>query len=301
MKTNDGSLDYAAGMNRDFLHYLVSKTTAPLEGKNTFIGVEAHRRTPIEVAAIAFIGAGVARHTMLIVDSFQEMTGTDAKYVADGKAALRSQIELLQLAFDFEVKIEEASSFMNTLTYRAIYEDTRRKVNGAGLEHELRKSLPEGEHDLTFALSEVAVIKYMELEKGIEVKIGQEREELYDGVIKELTALKFAYLHPFFAFRTGDEVKTPYNPDSGTKNGGKRIMLGDAPDRVAEIIRLGPLNAQVALTRLGFAAMVLKGARITLSEKAIQPENCFNSVLALLEKREIARVRETFAKHRHFG
>ena len=281
--------------------YLISETTAPLKNKNTFMGVEAHQKTPIEIAAIAFIGAGVACHTLLIVDSFQETNKADASYLVNGKAALKSKVELLQMAYAFDVNILEASSFMGTPAYNAIYCDVGKQISDKNLETQLAKTLPEGKHDLTFAFHEVAVCRYMELEHGMEAKIGQKREKLYDGAIGKITGLDFAYLFPFYAFGTGEEIKTPYNPESGAKEGGKRIMLNDNPERVSEIIGRGPLNAQISLTRLGFAAATLKGSPIALSEKYPQPENCLNSVEAIFEQCELMNTNRRFAKYRYYG
>ncbi len=280
--------------------YIIGESTAPLKNKRTFMGVEVHQRIPIEVVAIALIDAGVANHTLLVVDSFQEMNGADARLIANGKAALRSQLELLTLAYSIEPAIAETSSFMNTPAYKALYKDAGNEVRSKNLEGQLGKTLPEGEYSLDFALHEAAVCRYMELEYGMEVKIGQAREKLYDSVIGEITGLDFAYLFPFYAFGNGEEVKTPYNPESGARNGGKRIMLGDEPDKVAEIIKRGPYKAQEAMTRLGFAAALIKG-EITLSEKFPQPENCLNSIEALIEQIEMARTRRRFAKLRAYG
>lgn len=280
--------------------YLIAETTAPLRNKRTFMGIEAHTRTPIELAAIAFIGAAT-EHTLLIVDSFQAMTGANERYVSDGKAALKVQLELLQTAFDFEVVVKETSSFMTTPTYSAIYSDVERQVRGSKLEEELRRSTPDGDSDIIFALHEVATTRYMQREHGIEVKVGQRREKLYDTVIAEATGMDFAYTFPFFAFVTGKEVKTPYNPESGAKEGGKRIMLGDAPEKIAETIRRGPLDAQIAMTRLGFAAAALKNVPITLTEKYPQPENCLNAIGLLVEQYEIAKLRRRLAKSRYIG
>ncbi len=253
------------------------------------------------MAAIAFIGAGVYKHTLLVVDTFQEMNKADASYIANGKAALKSQLELLQLAYNFEVNVLETSSFMNTSAYRALYQDVANQITSKSLEMQLSKTLPEGEYDLTFAFNEVAVCRYMEQEMGMEAKIGQKREKLYDEVIGQVTGLDFAYLFPFFAFGTGEQIKTPYNPDSGARNGGKRIMLGDDPERVSEIIKKGPLNAQVALTRIGFAAAALEGKPIYTTEKSLQPESCLNSVVAMMENYEAAKLRRKFAKYRYYG
>ncbi len=281
--------------------YLIAETTAPLKNKHTFMGIEAHRKTPIEVAAIALIGGCVGRHTLLIVDSFQEMAKVKPDYVKDGKKALNAKLEALQQAFGFEVNHLESSSFAQTACYDAIYNDVSRQIVGSPLETELRKALPEGVTDLKYALHEVATTRFMQLEYGVEIKVGQIREKLYDAVISAVTGMDFAYLFPFFAFGTGEIVKTPYSPDSGTKNGGKRIMLGDGPERVAEVIKQGPLGAQIALTRLGFAATALQGSRIALSEKYPQPENCLNSVEALVEQVEVTRLRRMFGKYRYLG
>lgn len=283
--------------------YLIAEMTSPLRNKRTFMGVEAHQKTPIEVAATAFIAGGVASHTLLIVDSFQVMQQNRNKkapeYVADGKAALNAKLEILQEAFNFGVNVIEASSFMGTPAYHAIHRDIEKLVTGTGLEEELKRELMTT--DLTFALHEIAATRYMQLEQGIEVKVGQKQEKGYDCVIGKVTGLDFAYLHPFFTFGTGEIVKTPYSPDSGTKNGGKRIMFGDGPEKVAETIKLGPLNAQIALTRLGFAAATLHGLCVTLSEKHLQPENCLNSVEALIEQVEVTKLRKRFGKYRYLG
>ncbi|MBS3133354.1 hypothetical protein J4470_04525 [Candidatus Woesearchaeota archaeon] len=216
METSDASRDYTPGnncvtrKNGVCIDYLINETTEPpytLYDKATFMGVGAYKKTPIEVAAMAFIGKSVASHTLLIVDSFQEMTGTNAKDIEEGKAALKSQLRLLQDAFDVEIKVEETSSFIETPAYRAIYHDVERKLASSELENELRKSLPEGEYDLTFALSEVAVTMYMQLEHGIRIKVGQRRGKLYDGVIGAVSGIGFSYLFPFFCLwnRRGGE------------------------------------------------------------------------------------------------
>jgi hypothetical protein len=281
-----------------FFGYIIDETTAPLQNKRAFMGIEAHTRIPIEVAAMAFIGAGVASHTLLIVDSFQEMSKTEAKNIADGKAALKAQLGFLQQAFGFEVDIKETSSFMETQDYNAVYKDVEKQVIGSELEVELRKSLPEGERDLTFALSEVAVTRYMRLEHGMDVKIGQRREKLYDVVIGEVAEIDFAYLHDFYAFGTGNLVKTPYKPSSGADNGGKRITLGMDAGSIEEIIKLGPLHSQEAIARIGFAAAALKGIQVPEPKEQAQLQTCLKYVLGvLIREYELSKVKKKFRKY----
>ncbi len=277
--------------------YVIAEATAPLRNKNAFMGIEAHQKVPLELAAIAFAGAGTLSYTLLIVDTFQKMNGADDRQTSDGKAALRAQLETLQSAYGIEVGIIEASSFMSNSIYALVYSDVSREVRGTNLEEAVRKTLPEGKTDISFAIHEVAVCRYLQLEHGMDVKIGQQREKLYDPVIAQLTKLDFGYLFPFYAFITGEEVKTPYNPSSGAKNGGKRLMINDPPDKVAETIAQGPLNAQVALTRLGYAAHALVGKLLQLSEKSNQPENCMSAVMSLLEQCEIARLKRKYARY----
>lgn len=276
--------------------YLISSSTVPLEKKRTFIGVEAHRKVPVELAAIAFLGAS-ADHTLLIVDEFQKANKVPEQYVADGKAALKAHLEALQSAFGFKVNVVEASSFMHTPAYDALYRDTRKQIIGSPLEELLRKSLPRGVNDLTYSINEVAVTKYMEAEYGSEVKVGQGRERLYDAAIGAVTNLGFAYLLPTFAFVTGCEVKTPYNPESGTKEGGKRLMLGEPMERFADIIRQGPENAQLALAKIGYAAAALKNKDNSI-RCGLKPELCIQATSFLIEEYEVARARKKFEKYR---
>ncbi len=243
-----------------------------LQSKNGFFGIEAHPKTPVELIAITLLARRFKSYKILIVDSFQLMDyersngkiGANPKDVMDAVGKTRHELDQIARTFNLNFDVSECSQFFKTERYQAVFREVSSIVDECGIREDLRKTIPAGQNkdDVSFAVNELATVEYMRLFEGVNVKVGQPREALYDQFLPG--DMKFAYLIPFYALGTqAPEEVTPYNPASGTKNGGKRIIL-DAFDKrdyrsVAEVFQSGPPQAQMSLHKLALAAAASQG------------------------------------------
>lgn len=244
-----------------------------LRDKSGFFGIEAHKDTPVEVLAIALLSKTFASYRLLVVDSFQIMGGAAPAEINAGIGKLRSELETLAGVFGLNFDITLCSEFFERRDYQDLFKDieaaVKRSTELIGL---LRSTIPDGEDKskLGYAIHEVATTAYLHATKGVNVKVGQQRERLYDILIKELVkGLNFAYMTPFYAFGTSaPEEVTPYKPTSGSRNGGKRILIGgknfaDSYDGIARTLCSGPVKAQemmYLLTQAAGAAGIASGS-----------------------------------------
>jgi hypothetical protein len=294
METSDGSLDYAPDLGGPvklqgakmplsasgrmelgsfgMLEELLIEDTEPpmlrkkLYEKTGFFGMEAYSEMPIETTAIALASQLFRKYDVLIVDSFQLMEGTEKNKLKQNMERTKEKLQMLAETFRLSFSFSLCSEFFETRRYREL----RRETEAAVLQSEeltelARKTVPHGKNknDLSFAIDEAATIRYMHIFKGADVKLGQQREKLYDALVRRLEgSIVFAYLPPFFAL--GEEPArevTPYAPKSGISHGGKRILFDEIDgraqetlERVAEKLESGPPKAQAGLYRLALAA-----------------------------------------------
>ncbi len=297
MKTSDGSLDYAAGKlkrslgkrnigglieDRGYLDpsdnegMLLIMETDPqklkrphsLSNKKGFFGIEAHLNTPIETIAVALASLLFSRYEILIVDSFQLTNGAKPQEVNAAVGKTRHELGILGETFGLVFDVTLCSDFFGTGKYLEVFNETEEAVrNSSELTQIIRKTVPEGanKNDLSYSIHEISTTRYMHAFKGADVKAGQQREKLYDAAIKEIAkGMGFAYLFPFFALGTKEpEEVTPYRPSSGTRNGGKRILIDNFDKKnyasIAELLRSGTAEAQKSLYRMALAAGLASG------------------------------------------
>lgn len=300
MEMNDGSADYGvekrklSGLieDRGYLDSfgmegrLLIKDTEPrgLQGKHRlsykkgFFGLEAHLRTPIETIAIALSSVLFDRYEILIVDSFQLMNGAKPQEVNAAIGKTRHELELLEEAFGLMFDVTLCSDFFGTNIYLEVFRETEESVRNSGeLTQIIRKTIPEGadKNDLSYAIHEISTTRYMRAFKGADVKVGQQREKLYDASIKEIVkGMGFAYLFPFFALGTKEpEEVTPYKPSSGTKNGGKRMLIDNFDKKnyasIAELLMSSSAEALKSLYRMALAAGFARLARGEVSSNEV--------------------------------
>lgn len=253
-----------------------SKTPADLTlgDKSGFFGIEAHLKTPVELIAIALLARRFKSYKILIVDSFQLMdyeksngnTGTSPKEVSDAVGKTRHELEQIARTFNLNFDVALCSQFFKTDRYRAILRYASGIVDESPeIRRMLREAVPASQNkdDISFGVNELATVIYMGLFEGADVKVGQSREALYDkplqAIPNQIRAMNFAYLIPFYALGTQvPEEVTPYSPTSGTKNGGKRILIDEFDKRnyrsMLERRQSGPAQAQLGFNRLTLAA-----------------------------------------------
>lgn len=302
MKTNDGSLDYVMERRESAVLRGSQKSLTPsdrvelgrfgvLEGllvsdtdpaglgkklsdKSGFFGMEAHTEMPIETTAIALASLLFRKYNILIVDSFQLLNGTEGKKLSQAIKTTKEKLQMLAETFGLEFNFSLCSEFFGTKRYSELRRETEATILKSEELMELaKKTVPDGrdKNDLSFVINEVTTTLYMQVFKGADVKVGQQREKLYDAVTKRLEgSLCFAYMPPFFNLgaKAAEEV-TPYAPRSGTKSGGKRILFDEIDGRipetlkaVAEKLESGLPQAQAGLYRLAIAAASSGGACI---------------------------------------
>ena len=245
-----------------------------LSDKNGFFGIEAHIKTPVEVVGIALLASLFKSYQILIVDSFQLMEyeesdgnkGASPKEVSDAVGKTRHELKQIARTFNISFDVVLCSEFFKAERYEKIFRYVSGMVEESPeIRKKLMRTIPEGQNknDLTYATHELATIYYMALARGANVKVGQPRERLYDESIafdyQHSGVLNFAYLIPFYALGTASpEEVTPYKPTSGTKNGGKRILIDEFNiknyNSIANCLQAGPLQAQMSLNRLALAA-----------------------------------------------
>jgi hypothetical protein len=244
-----------------------------LNGKKGFFGLEAHIRNPIEQVGIALPAGLFSKYHLLVVDSFQLMNGTNQEMQRAASKSLESRSEQIAKTYDLNFDLVFCSQFFETRRYKAIYDEIKVAVlsNYESIEL-IRKTIPEGKNknDFSYAIHEIATTAYMQDAYNVDVKVGQPREKLYDRIIDHLLSyLGFAYINKTYAFGTIYPMEvTPYNPDSGTKNGGRRLLLDELnnDENVEKKLRLGPPEAQRSLQRIALAAGVVLGGKITCDD-----------------------------------
>ncbi len=290
MEMNDGSADYGVKKRKlsgliadrgyldpqDMEGELLIKDTEPrklqekhkLSYKKGFFGLEAHLKTPIETIAIALSSVLFDKYEILIVDSFQLMNGAKPQEINAAIGKTRHELRLMEEAFGLLFDVTLCSDFFGTGNYLELFSETEEAVrNSSELTQIIRKTIPEGanKNDLSYAIHEISTTRYMHAFKGADVKVGQRREKLYDIAIKEIVkGMGFAYLFPFFALGTKEpEEVTPYKPSSGTKNGGKRVLIDDFDKKnyagIAELLMSSSAEAKESLYRMALAAGLARG------------------------------------------
>ncbi|MBI2137831.1 IPT/TIG domain-containing protein [Candidatus Woesearchaeota archaeon] len=238
-------------------------------GTNAFFGLEAHLQTPIETLAIALLSKLFTNYRLLVVDSFQLMgakTQEEKDYVNRSVGKLEGELEVFSKAFGLDFEVVRCSQFFSSSEYNELFEATKAAIMSSPELVELaQKTIPAGvedKTDISFTAHEVATTFYMRMYKKTLFKVGQGREKLYDEITSKIdfgVEVMFAYMMPFYALGIPPKEITPYNPKSGVKDGGKRIIIGGKNfsglyDDISHALLSGPYAAQVSLAHLALAA-----------------------------------------------
>jgi len=237
-------------------------------GGSAFCGISfGAKGTPIDLAAIILASRAYGNFTALVTDAFKEINGDTPQDIADARERFEQTLQKCISVFNPDAKILRTSEIFRDPTYSGILEECRALLDQPELREALLQSVPESRRDrenpLEYSLQEIAVSSYLQREKGIEVKLGPSREQLYDKVIAGGDIpLEFSYL--IDALPVGTSRPTPvvhYSPydrgEMGTN--GQRIFFEDSLERVKEKLQTASPETVRYLMLVGNAAAAVRG------------------------------------------
>ncbi len=222
--------------------------------------------TPLDLLAIYFLSGDVENFSILLVDEFLRMNGTDEAVVLEGRNALEKTFNRLSDIYGLDPAILRCSDFMNTENYHFTHREIKEAIGkDPQLQERVRKTVPERKRTSTIAseypIHEISCIRFLS-EAGIKMKIGPSKEKAYDVIAKELGLdTDFNYLTPAFALGTGrhnDEV-VHYIPSSRGPNNGQRVLFEDDEEKVKKKLSQGNETALRYFAKLALIAAELRG------------------------------------------
>ncbi|OGI14896.1 hypothetical protein A3K63_01675 [Candidatus Micrarchaeota archaeon RBG_16_49_10] len=236
-------------------------------GKKSFLGIGfGHGGVPIDVVPLHLLGRLLPNYTLLVVDEFASFNGQDG---TGHVLALERALDRLDKVYGRTRRLS-CSNFMNSDGYTELLNSLKSTIErNDELRNLARKTVPEkyrnDANSLDYPINKVACVAHLFLD-GFGLKIGPERERVYDKVLSVLNqngrygfkgfvkGLEFGYTLPAFSL-SGKSV-VPYIPNRKAD----RILLGDDESQVS--IKLGRASEKSLkyLATLGYVAdYVLRG------------------------------------------
>ena len=230
-----------------------------------FIGVSFGAKTPVEMLQIVFASRLFPRYELLLIDEFQRMNGASKEEVNSTRRCFDQFAQRSHRVFSPSVRFETrfASSMMHQEDYRELFAATRAKVEQKKLETQLAALVPERYRHLPsaheYALHEVACIAAF-AERGLRVKVGPEKERVYDGVAAAIgIPMTYIYLVPAYALQTRTQCSVIHY--SVAAPSGCRLYLEDEPRVVREKLQGSSAPALLQLAKLASASAYFRGER----------------------------------------
>ena len=201
--------------------------------EKSFFGVSFDiQGVPVDVLSIYLLNSYMQNFSILIVDEFLKLNGTNDLIVNKAKNQFLEVFEKLQKLYGYETKLLFCSDFMHLIEYNCIFDELKQEIGRKELTNDVLQTVPENRRSSLSALDypahEFACVSYLQ-KKGYGLKIGPSREKQYDQIMKKLgIEISFAYLLDAFALgcKTADSV-VHYVPGSKGPNNGQRILFGE--------------------------------------------------------------------------
>lgn len=238
---------------------LLEASSARLNDRKVMVGLGFGKAgVPIDVLTLLLAASTCDKLQVLVVDEFAAMNGQPEAEVTAQSSRLLDALGRIQAVYNLPLNTTRCSDFMHTKAYRDCFHQVKQIVEQTGLERELFLSVPERYRTnataLLYPLHEIAVTLYMQSTMGVEVKLGPNKERIYDRTMCALgIPIEFAYAVDALPLATREPSQViHYIPNHVAK--GRRIMLGDSPEHVYQLLEKSHEQTLRYLARVASAA-----------------------------------------------
>lgn len=230
----------------------------PLLDEKSFFGIGFNKnRVPVDIAAPHLLGNLFGDFYFLLTDTFPALNGEDTTNTAIELHNMEQALKRLDVVIG-PIPLVHCSDFFDSPEYKKILEQTRSRVmtdkrlypipNGKGyfiatdLQSATRDTIPKHlrshNGDIEYPLNEYACVGFLNAH-GFSVKAGQDREKLYDGVMKHLfPGMSFVHAKKVYDLSSPPKEVTQY----AAKADETRIFLDDSEDEA--IRKIGSASPQ---------------------------------------------------------
>ena len=227
---------------------------------------------PIDIVQYHLLGRLLPDFTLLVVDEFGKFNGSDPQE----SKKLEKALDRLDDIYGETSRIR-CSDFMYCPEYRSVLERLQPTIeDNQELRRIAEKTVPVRYRNgnLDYPINEVACVFYL-YEQGFRVKIGPEKEEKYDKLMKcldengrygfrgSIGGMDFVYTIPAFSL-TGNSV-VPYVPSRPDE----RIFLDDSEEEVREKLKNADEKALQYLATIGYVASGILGLSYDIQDPDI--------------------------------
>ena len=224
---------------------------------------------PLDIVQHHLLGKLLHDFSLLVVDEFGKFNGSDPQE----SKKLEEALDRLDDIYG-ETRRIRCSEFMDLHEYRNILERLEPTIeDNQELRRIAEKTVPVRYRNgnLEYPINEVACVFYL-YEQGFRVKIGPEKEEKYDKLMKYLNengkygfrkvieGMDFIYTIPAFSLMGNDVV--PYVPSRSDE----RIFLGDSEDEIQEKLQDADEKVLRYLAIIGYVASGILGKSYDMEE-----------------------------------
>jgi hypothetical protein len=221
------------------------------------MGFESNR-VPLDFVTILLAGQEFSSYHLLLVDEFLRFNGESEGDVVEGVEKTKSVLSALMDIYGVHANVLVSSDFMCGSEYAGMHVENERAVFGSDLAEKLRLTVPERFRNhpdaLKYAINEITCVDYLRDNFDIQVKLGPNKERIYDEVMHELAIdVGFGYLMDAFAFGTRYVERVVHYLSSNTA-GGVRLLLSDHPRRTRDKLYQGPVQALRAYAKVASVA-----------------------------------------------
>lgn len=214
---------------------LLKETSEPgllLAGKVCHVGIGCSPKgMPIDVVALLLSAEGAAVNHVLVADEFMMLNGaSNVEALAAGDRTVEA-LTALRSAFGLKLEILRATDMVATERFREILRETRAQLSPPELAEMARATVPESRRRVDpsgeYAINEIASTRYLIEAHGVQVKIGPEREKLYDRIMQRLgMPIAFGYAIDALPLSTRDPRSVVhYIATDGGETRGARICF----------------------------------------------------------------------------
>ena len=245
--------------------YRISESTA-------YVGLGYKlRETPIDIISLLLPAASTRELCVLVVDEFQRINRVPESDVIAGAEHLSRTVEAIGGLFRLtSLRILLASEEMRSESYPQTRRDIEERISLYPDQEKIKALLAatippskRGTASFEYAISEIAISDHLRRSYGVQVKLGPDREKLYDQIMKELEIpLGFAYAVD--ALPTGSLKVEPVvhyiSTHRGRSRDANRILLEDSESEIRMKLEGSSPQAIAAMERILLVANALRGA-----------------------------------------
>ena len=194
----------------------------------------ASKGIPIDILTLLYAGENGKTFTIMIADEFLRFNHVDEEEIALGLANLDSTLAKLKRLYGLKVTTIRSSEIFRDEKFKSTVKDTRSTLLD-NFNQEIIECIPVSKRHLhnakEYPIHEIAMSCYLAKYQDIQVKLGPDREKLYDKITVNICpGLKYAYAVNALPIGTKDPKQVVhYIPsDVGSKGGGARLLLNDS-------------------------------------------------------------------------